>query len=75
MNSDNNGNELPFSDLDNNQFQDIIQHSNLQLNDDDIKSLNHLIFNAFLNLQSHYNNDNHNNKIQKGEKKESKKQY
>ena len=31
-----------------------------------------LIF--FFNLQSHYNNDNHNNKIQKGEKRKARKE-
>ena len=37
MTSDDIGREFPFSNLHNNQFQDLIERSNLQLNDNDMK--------------------------------------
>ena len=49
MTSDDIGNEIPFSNLHNHQFQDLIQRSNLQLNDNDIRKLKQLIYNPFSN--------------------------
>ena len=49
MTSDDIGNEFPFSNLHNHQFQDLIQRSNLQLNDNDIRKLKQLIYNPFSN--------------------------
>ena len=49
MTSDDIGNEFPFSKLHNHQFQDLIQRSKLQLNDNDIRKLKQLIYNPFSN--------------------------
>lgn len=47
MTSDDIGREFPFSNLHNEQFQDLIERSNLQLNDNDMKKFKKLIYNPF----------------------------
>ena len=47
MNSNDIGNELPFCNLHDDQFQNIIKQSNLKLNDHDIAKLKQLTFNPF----------------------------